>query len=54
MTDLAVIVQAWPRLPEAVRKGIVAMVRAVGTAASTPGARAQDSHEIDDEGGSVT
>lgn len=28
--DLAVVVVAWPRLPEAVRAGIVAMVRAAG------------------------
>ena len=25
---LVVVIQAWPRLPEAIRKGILAMVRA--------------------------
>jgi hypothetical protein len=29
-TDLATVVDAWDRLPEAVRAGIVAMVKAAG------------------------
>jgi hypothetical protein len=30
--DLALLVEAWPMLPAAIRAGIVALVNAVGTA----------------------
>jgi len=28
--DLAAVVEAWPKLPEAIRAGILAMIRAAG------------------------
>ena len=31
--DLAAVIEAWPKLPEAVRAGILAMVRAAGSGA---------------------
>jgi hypothetical protein len=33
-TDLAAVIRAWPSLPEAIRAGILAMVRAAGRQAS--------------------
>jgi len=35
--DLQAVIERWPELPEVVRAGIVAMVRAVGTGASQSG-----------------